>query len=263
MKYIGYAKLILITISEASFIFFIKNFLHLFFNWRKIALQCCVGFCHTTMWVSHNYICSPSLLSLPLVPPPHPSRSSQRARLDSLSYIATSHQLSLLHMRVYICQCYFFCSSHPLLPLPDPQVFLYICVSIPSLQIGSSKVSFFVNSCIRNSVYWRSYAHCTLSIYLFLLSFIEVQYYMLSVYNNIHNFNGYTPFIAIIKYRLHSLYCTICPYSLLIDWLQIWSILFYSVSNNIHIAKCIKCTNCKHYTLNVYICIYLNNILIF
>ena len=28
------------------------------FNWRKIALQCCVGFCHTTMRISHNYTSS-------------------------------------------------------------------------------------------------------------------------------------------------------------------------------------------------------------
>ena len=26
-----------------------------FFNWRIIALQCCVGLCHTTMWISHKY----------------------------------------------------------------------------------------------------------------------------------------------------------------------------------------------------------------
>ena len=26
------------------------------FHWRKIALQCCVGFCHTTMQINYNYI---------------------------------------------------------------------------------------------------------------------------------------------------------------------------------------------------------------
>ena len=26
----------------------VNNFLGLFFNWRITALQCCVGFCHTT-----------------------------------------------------------------------------------------------------------------------------------------------------------------------------------------------------------------------
>ena len=31
----------------------------------EIALQCCVGFCHTTMWINHNYTYIPSLLSLP------------------------------------------------------------------------------------------------------------------------------------------------------------------------------------------------------
>ena len=27
-----------------------------FFNWRVITLQCCVGFCHITMWTSLNFI---------------------------------------------------------------------------------------------------------------------------------------------------------------------------------------------------------------
>ena len=31
------------------------------FNWRITALQRCVGFCHTAMWLSHEYTCIPSL----------------------------------------------------------------------------------------------------------------------------------------------------------------------------------------------------------
>ena len=41
-------------------------------------------------------------------PPPHshPSRSSQSSELSYLCYTATSHWLSVLHMVVYMCQCY-------------------------------------------------------------------------------------------------------------------------------------------------------------
>ena len=42
---------------------------NLFFNLRKIALQCCDGFCHTTTQISHNYTYITSLLSLLLLPP--------------------------------------------------------------------------------------------------------------------------------------------------------------------------------------------------
>ena len=46
--------------------------LNLLFNWRKIALQCCTGFCHTTTRINHSYTYITSLLSLsPL--PPHPT----------------------------------------------------------------------------------------------------------------------------------------------------------------------------------------------
>ena len=41
-----------------------------FLNWRIIALQCCVSFCRTAVWISHRYTYVPSLLSLP--PTPHP-----------------------------------------------------------------------------------------------------------------------------------------------------------------------------------------------
>ena len=41
-------------------------FLNLFnFNWRIIALQYCVGFCHTAAWISHRYTYVPSLWNLP------------------------------------------------------------------------------------------------------------------------------------------------------------------------------------------------------
>ena len=36
----------------------------LFFNWRTIALQYCVGFCHTSTWISHRYMYVPSFLKL-------------------------------------------------------------------------------------------------------------------------------------------------------------------------------------------------------
>ena len=35
-----------------------------FFNWGIAALQYCVGFCHTSTWISHRYTYVPSLLNL-------------------------------------------------------------------------------------------------------------------------------------------------------------------------------------------------------
>ena len=114
----------------------------IYFNWRIIALQCCVGFCHPSTWISHRYTYVPSLLDLPATF--HTSRLSQSPRLSSLYYTATSHQLSVLHMVIYICQCYSLSLSHPLLP-PLCNNLFFIWVSIPTLQIGSS-VLFFLDS---------------------------------------------------------------------------------------------------------------------
>ena len=62
---------------------YFNRFFNVIFNWRKIALQCCDGFCHTTMQISQNCVCVYiyiyviSLLSLPLLLSSHPSRPSQ------------------------------------------------------------------------------------------------------------------------------------------------------------------------------------------
>ena len=105
------------------FLFFKHNFLKFIFSWRKIALQCCVDFCHTTAWISHKYT---YILSPPEPSSHHPlslsSRSSQSPGLDSLCYIATSHWLSILHVVMYIFQCYSLSSFQPLLTPLCPQV---------------------------------------------------------------------------------------------------------------------------------------------
>ena len=55
-------------------------------NWRIIALQCCIAFCHTTMQIDYNYIFPPSWASVPS----HPSKLSQSTRLGSLHHKAAA-----------------------------------------------------------------------------------------------------------------------------------------------------------------------------
>ena len=60
---------------------------------------------------------SPSSLSSPA----HSCRSSQSARLGSVCYTATSHQLSALHLMAHICGYYFLLSSPSLPPSLCPR----------------------------------------------------------------------------------------------------------------------------------------------
>ena len=90
-----------------------------------------------------------SLLCLPpTLPLSHPSRWSQRTELISLCYAAASHQLSILHLVVYICPCHSLTLSQ--LTLPPPRVLksiLYVCVFISVLPLGSSEsLGFFLDS---------------------------------------------------------------------------------------------------------------------
>ena len=55
------------------------------FNWRIIALQCCVGFCQTSASINRRYTRVPSLLNLPPASPPSSSPPSHP------SYVVTEH----------------------------------------------------------------------------------------------------------------------------------------------------------------------------
>ena len=58
----------------------------------------------------------PSWTSLPPPTPFNPSRLSQSHGLSSLSHTANSHQLSILHMVVYMFPCYYTPSSQLISP---------------------------------------------------------------------------------------------------------------------------------------------------
>ena len=69
-----------------------------------------------------SYTYSSCLMRLPPTPSSHPSRLSHSTRLSSMYYIAISHQLSFVHMGLYICQWQALNSSYTRLPLLCPQV---------------------------------------------------------------------------------------------------------------------------------------------
>jgi len=102
-------------------------FFQFIFNWGKLLYS--IVFVSTIKHESVITVCVcvcvflPSWASLQLPPSPScPFRSSQSARLGSLCYIATSHQISVLYMIMYICRCYFLHLSHSLPPLLGPLV---------------------------------------------------------------------------------------------------------------------------------------------
>ena len=101
-----------------------RAFKFFFVYWRIIALQYCVGLCHSSSWSATGiHISPPSRTLLPSPTPPHPSGLSQSTGLSSLCHTANSYLLSTLHLAMYIFPCYSLNSSHPLLPQLCPQVF--------------------------------------------------------------------------------------------------------------------------------------------
>ena len=133
------------------------------FNWRLIALQYCVGFCHTSTWISHSYTYVPSLLKFPPIFPTrtysfHPNWALLVVNsVQSLSHVwlfatawTTAHQASLS-----ITNCWslpkpmsiksVMPSSHLILfcPLLLPSIF-------PSIKVFSNQSAL----CISWPKYW-------------------------------------------------------------------------------------------------------------
>ena len=105
------------------------------FNWMIIASQCCVDFCHMTMWISHMYTLCSFLLEYPfsLHITTHPGH--HRAQSWAL-YIQLLPAGCLFILSMIVCICVNVSLSHtPPSPSPlCPQVLslclcLYFCPS--------------------------------------------------------------------------------------------------------------------------------------
>ena len=109
-----------------------KNFLiFTYFNWRIITLQYWDDFCHTSTWFSHRCACVTPilnpLLSSHLPPYPIPLGCSRGLVLGALFHALNLHCLPILHIVMYMFQCYSLKSSHPLiLPLSPKVSYLYV-----------------------------------------------------------------------------------------------------------------------------------------
>ena len=115
-----------------------------------------------------------SLWCLPPTLPIPPLQWSQSTELISLCYAAASHQLSILHLVVFISPCHSLISSQLTLPLPRVlKSILYICNFIPVLPLGSSEpLSFFF---FRFHIYVLAYGICLSLTYFTLYDRLYVQ----------------------------------------------------------------------------------------
>ena len=104
--------------SFTFFFFFVS-----YFNWRLIALQYCGGFCHILTWISHGWTCVPSSWTPSHLPPhPMPLGCPRALALSALLHALNLHWSFILHMIIYMFQCYSLKSSNPHLLSHSPKV---------------------------------------------------------------------------------------------------------------------------------------------
>ena len=113
----------------------------------------------TTEWLNWIHMSSLSWIPLPSSSPSHPSRLSQSISFGSLCHITNSHWLSMLHMALYMFQCYSLKSS-PLLPLQLCPKICSLCLCLHCCP--ANRFIFLDSKCMR----WY-----TMFVFLFLTYF--------------------------------------------------------------------------------------------
>ena len=104
-----------------------------YFHWRIVALQCCVGFRLTAMWISHKHI----YILCPKLPPACPATPAV-PELQSGPLGSPAAHPWLYHLG-NVCVSELHCwSSHRLLPLRGLRSLFSILHPIPALKISSA-----------------------------------------------------------------------------------------------------------------------------
>ena len=145
----------------------------IYFNWRLITLQYCIGFAilqHESATGEHVF---PNLKPLPPPSPYHPSGSSQcTSPKHPVSCIEPGWRF-ISYMVLYMFQCHSPKSSHSL-PLPQsPKTFLYICVSFAVSRTGLSLSPFYIPYICISILYW-CFSFWLTSLYIIDSSFIHL-----------------------------------------------------------------------------------------
>ena len=118
-------------------------FLKSLFYCRIITLQHCDGFCHTSISISHMCTCVPPPWAPSHFPPyPIPLGYPRAPALSALLHASNLDWSSILHMVIYLFQCYSLKSCHLSFSHRIQKSVLYICVSFAFLHIGVLLLSF-------------------------------------------------------------------------------------------------------------------------